>query len=252
MPITRFNSESVVRLLRKRTLATMEDLKAALGTAVDMTVFRKLREIEYMTSYSHSGRFYALTQAADFDSRGLWTLRDVHFSRFGSLIDTVEHFVLESDAGVFASELASALLVEVKDPLLNLFRSERIAREEVDGLYLYCSPDRGWQRQQLLARRTAVPAEPFGAVPRQGTLDETKAAIILFLSSLNEKQRRLFAGLESLRLGPGNDQRIADWTGLDVHTVAKGRHELHERDLKLDRIRRPGAGRPSVEKKRPK
>jgi hypothetical protein len=216
------------------------------------TVFRKLRDIEYMTSYSHSGRFYALKQMADFDLRGLWSYRDVHFSQFGSLIDTVEHFVLQSDAGVFASELSTVLKVEVKDPLLKLFRSGRIAREELDRLYLYCSSDRSRKRLQLLARRTTVPAEPFGAVPRQGTTDETKAAIILFLGSLNERQRRLFAGLESLRLGPGSDQRIAEWTGLDVHTVAKGRHELHQRDLKLDRIRRPGAGRPSVEKKRPK
>lgn len=242
----------IVRLLQKRTLATMVELKAALGTSVDMTVFRKLREIEYMTSYSHSGRFYALKQVADWDSRGLWSYRDVGFSQFGSLIDTVEHFVVQSDAGVLASELATELLVEVKDPLLKLFRSGRIAREDLDGLHLHCSPDRGRRRQQLLARRTAVPAEPFGEVPRQGTSDETKAAIILFLSTLNEKQRRLFAGLESVRLGPGSDQRIAHWTGLDVHTVAKGRHELREQDLKLDRIRRPGAGRPSVEKKRQK
>jgi hypothetical protein len=39
MPTTKlFDSESIVRLLRKRTLATMDELKAALGTAVDMTV----------------------------------------------------------------------------------------------------------------------------------------------------------------------------------------------------------------------
>ena len=77
-----------------------------------------------------------------------------------------------------------------------------------------------------------------------------KAAIILFLSVLDEKQRRLFAGLESLRLGRGGDRRIAAWTGLDPHTVAKGRTELQEHDVQLGRVRRPGGGRPSAEKKR--
>ena len=38
-------------------------------------------------------------------------------------------------------------------------------------------------------------------------------------------------------------------TGLDMHTIAKGRSELIERDVHLERIRRPGAGRPALEKK---
>jgi hypothetical protein len=144
--------------------------------------------------------------------------------------------------------------VEVKDPLLKLVRAGRIARVELGGLYLYCAPDSARRRQQILARRTAGPEEPFGVVRglNAEASEETKAAIILFLSSLNEKQRRLYAGLESIRMGRGGDQRIASWTGLDVHTIGKGRRELLERDLELERIRKPGAGRRSVEKKRPK
>jgi hypothetical protein len=69
---------------------------------------------------------------------------------------------------------------------------------------------------------------------------------------LNEKQRRLYAGLESLKLGYGGDRRIAEFIGLDPHTVAKGRRELLEQDLALDRIRKAGGGRKGAEKKRPK
>ncbi len=39
-----FHADSLVVLLRKKRIATIEQLKAALGTSVDMTVFRKLRE----------------------------------------------------------------------------------------------------------------------------------------------------------------------------------------------------------------
>lgn len=249
-----FRAEAIVQLLRKRTVSTMANMKSALGTQVDMTVFRKLRTIEYLSSYSHGGRFYTLLELAAFDARGLWRHRDVRFSKFGSLIDTAEHFVLRAESGVFAPELAAELGVEVKDPLLKLVRAGRIAREEFAGLYLYCSRDSARRRQQLLTRRTAVPEEPFGKVfgPSAEASEETRAAIILFLSSLNEKQRRLYAGVESIRMGRGGDQRIARWTGLDVHTVARGRRDLLERDVKLERVRKPGAGRRSVEKKRPK
>jgi hypothetical protein len=249
-----FQAETLVRLLRKRTLATMADMKSALGTKVDMTVFRKLRTLEYLSSYSHGGRYYTLLKLAEFDERGLWRHRDVRFSRFGSLIDTAERFVLRAERGLLAPELAAELGVAVKDPLLKLVRTARLAREDWAGLYLYCSPDPARRRAQVLSRRTAVPEEPFGEVsgPSAEASEETRAAIILFLSSLNEKQRRLYAGVESIRMGRGGDQRIARWTGLDVHTVARGRHELLERDLELERIRKRGAGRRSVEKKRPR
>jgi hypothetical protein len=79
-----FRAQTLVQLLRRRTIATMADMKTALGTAVDMTVFRKLRTIEYLSSYSHGGRFYALLELAVFDARGLWHHREARFSKFGS------------------------------------------------------------------------------------------------------------------------------------------------------------------------
>ena len=82
--------------------------------------------------------------------------------------------------------------------------------------------------------------------------DELKAATALVYSTLDEKQRRLCAGLESLRLGYGGDRKIANLLRMNVHTVAKGRKELLLEDLDLERIRKPGGGRKSIKKKRPR
>jgi hypothetical protein len=246
-----FKSEAVLELFREQPVATMEELKAALGTSVDMTVFRKLREIGYFSSYSHRGKFYTTAGVARFDKRGLWSCRGVRFSARGSLIDTAEDFVVNSSTGYFASELSSELGVEVKDPLVSLVRQRRLAREKVAARYLYCCADPVRRRQQVLARQMPVDEEPFGKLAASGIVasEEIKAAIILFLSTLDEKQRRLYAGLEALRLGRGGDQRIAEITGLDVHTVGKGRQELIDRDVDLERTRRIGGGRKPVEKK---
>jgi len=78
--------------------------------------------------------------------------------------------------------------------------------------------------------------------------DELKAAIVLFFSVLNEKQRRLYAGLESFKWGHGGDRKIADLFGLDVGTVAKGRHDLLTQDFEREMIRKAGGGRKSVKK----
>lgn len=246
-----FSADALARLLRRRTIATMDELKAALGSSVDMTVFRKLRTLAYLASYSHRGKYYALEETAQFDERGLWAFRGVRFSRFGSLVDTVEAFVARASRGHLASELSSELGVEVKQPLLGLVRAGRLARDEVAGLYLYCSADRGRRREQLLARKLPAAEEAaFAPLRERGSeSNEAKAAIVLFMSLLDERQRRLFAGLEALRLGRGGDRAVAEATGLDPHTIAKGRQELLAHDVLVDRSRRPGAGRKAIEKK---
>ncbi len=76
--------------------------------------------------------------------------------------------------------------------------------------------------------------------------------MILFFSLLDEKQRRLYAGLEAIRLGYGGERRIVELLGLDAHTVARGRGELLGGKIDRARVRRGGGGRKSVEKKRPK
>jgi hypothetical protein len=228
----------------------MPQMKAALGTTVDMTVFRQLRELPYFSSYSHRGRFYTLEGLAKFDERGLWLYKGVQFSRFGSLIDTVEQFVTRSARGYLTSELGAELQIEVKQPLYKLVTLQRLSREEISGLYVYCAADFSKRTEQLLQRRTYGTAEalPFYRDALAQTSDDTKAAIILFLSTLDERQCRLYAGLESLRLGHGGDSRLAELTGLDVHTIAKGRAELIQHDVQLDRVRRPSAGRPKLKK----
>ena len=148
----RFAADAIVRLLRRRTITTMDELKAALGSSVDVTVFRKLRTLSYLASYSHRGRFYALLEAAVFDARGVWTCRGVHFSRFGSLVDTVEVFVTRAGRGYRAAELAAELQVAVKEPVLTLVRAGRLTRADVAGRYLYCSAERDRGREQRWAR----------------------------------------------------------------------------------------------------
>ena len=86
----RFRAEGLRKLLTAQKVATMADLKEALGTDVDMTVFRKLRELSYLTSYSHRSSYYSLTDVADFDALGLWSFRSVWFSKFGTLVATAE------------------------------------------------------------------------------------------------------------------------------------------------------------------
>ena len=175
-----FHADSIVALLRKQRIATLDGIKDALGTRVDMTVFRKLREIDYVRSYSHRGKYYALQERTDFDARGLWTHRGVRFSRFGSLVDTLEQFALLADRGYIASELAAELAVEVNGPLVQLVRAKRLGRKRVSGVYVYGSPKKGQHSEQIATRQREGSDQVLGIPRGKGVeaTDEAKAAII--------------------------------------------------------------------------
>jgi hypothetical protein len=253
MRLPTFDSKPLRQYLQRHKVATLAELKTTLGTAADLTVFRKLKPLGYRTSYTHRGRFYTLDSIARFGDDGLWSHQGVWFSRQGTLLATAEHFVTHSAQGLFAHELADALHVEVQDALHQLVQTERLRRTETAGLYLYTAPDPFTHRRQFSSRRTAraVPlAANAGAL--QVSPAELQGAIVLFYSLLDEQQRRLFAGLESMRLGHGGDTLLADFLGLDSHTVARGRQQLLDRDIAgPGRTRRQGGGRIRTEKKRP-
>jgi hypothetical protein len=76
--------------------------------------------------------------------------------------------------------------------------------------------------------------------------------INLFLSRLDEQQRRWYVALESKKIGYGGDELLSQVTGLDVETIRRGRREL-DADLAerpTEQVRLEGGGRPTVEKKR--
>jgi hypothetical protein len=246
---TVFSANLLRQFLRRNRIATLPQLKQLLGTEADITVFRKLKELSYRASYSHRGSFYTLDEIAGFDERGLWSFDSVWFSRYGTLVSTAEVCVTQAPAGYFASELEDILHVPVKEPLLRLVEQDRIARQTVSGLYLYCASNPRTRQQQVRARQTLLEQGAASGILSDQMSDELRAAIVLFASVLDEQQRRLYAGLESLQLG--GDRQIADLLHLNPHTVAKGRRQLLAQDVEVDRVRRVGGGRKRVEKKRP-
>ena len=72
--------------------------------------------------------------------------------------------------------------------------------------------------------------------------------INLFLSRLNEPQRRWFAALEAMHIGHGGKQLLAQITGLSPMTIRRGCRELKSGlvDCPAKGMRAPGGGRPAA------
>lgn len=250
----KYSPRAIEKFLKHSKIATLAQLMAELGNPARCTIFRKLEQIEYLSSYSHRGKYYTLWSVARFSDLGLWDYHSVRFSRFGNLLDTAQALIHDSEAGYTATELKGVLKVKTKHALTQLYRSDRIQRDRFDSVYVYLSADNHIADRQRKARKIHQKRSSASLIVANPDLaaEEAKAIILLFCSMLDERQRRLYAGLESLKLGYGGDAHIASLLGMAPHTVARGRKELISGDLSSDRIREKGGGRLAQEKKRPK
>ena len=78
------------------------------------------------------------------------------------------------------------------------------------------------------------------------TEDEIAARFVKIRPYLDERQRRLWLGVEAQALGAGGVPVVARATGADVKTVRRGRSELEAGAEPDGRVRGPGGGRPSA------
>jgi hypothetical protein len=150
--------EALRRLFRRRHIADLDQLCTALGTRSRMTVFRRLSTVGYLSSYSHSGRYYTLRDLPAFDSDGLWQHRGVLFSRDGTLTRTLVRLVEEADAGQCHRELQLRVRLRVHNTLSALVADHRLGRAPLAGEYLYTSAAAPRAAAQLARRMQLGPA----------------------------------------------------------------------------------------------
>ena len=147
------SKETLRKLATKRSVFDLDALFDALGTRSRMTVFRRLRQVGYLSSFTHGGRFYTLEEIPQFDELGLWFHRDIGFSQAGTLKETVVLQVEKTSEGRTHEELQHLLRVRAHNTLLELLRQGRIGRERLQDVYLYVSADSKRAAEQVAARK---------------------------------------------------------------------------------------------------
>ncbi len=187
---------------KKERVVMLPDIYALLGTTSRMSAFRRLRDLNYLSSFSHVGRYYTLPGVTNFDPQGLWFYEEVGFSRFGNLKETVIHLIDQSVAGKTHEELEKQLHLRVHNTLLELVRSGKIAREAFEGVFVYLSLCADRVQQQLVNRREGVGDTAQDVLP-DGIVIEVLAEIIrgnrvqidqsIILSRLAQKGIRISA-----------------------------------------------------------
>ena len=195
---------------------TLEQLQNALGQPSRRTTFRYLRQVRYLRSYNHNGRFYTARDPARFDRFGLFSLGAVHFSRDGSLATTVQRLVEDSPDGCTDKQLRALLHVPVHPFLLAAVRQGRARRERVGGVYVYLSAAPQTGAEQLRARqasRAASRSSELAAAFQPDVIIEVLLVLVRHPRSLPaEVARRLQGHSPPIRLA--QVQAVFDRFGL--------------------------------------
>lgn len=161
------STERLLRLFKTTPVMQMPDIERAIGERSPRSLFRDLASIGYLSSYTHTGRYYTLRSLADFDKDGLWLFNGIGFSRDGTLKATVWRLVDSSTAGHTQQELRLRLGVRVHNPLLDLVQSRELARESIRGEYVYAASAKRRaatqlrRRQELAAKSAPAPPIPL-------------------------------------------------------------------------------------------
>jgi hypothetical protein len=169
--------QDVVRWLRQEKVATMQQIRQHFDIS-HMTVARALSKHGYCTSYNHNAKYYTLDGIPHFDDWGLWTFRDVHFSKHGTFKKTLATLVEQSPAGRTTRELNARLHADVGHTLSRLVKEGRLACQPLSGRQVvYLAADPQQQRQQFRRRQAEQVAPPPLGLPAGMAVEDVLAVL---------------------------------------------------------------------------
>jgi hypothetical protein len=138
---------------KKNKIAKVIELFILIKTKSRMTIFRRLSELKYLSSYTHAGSYYTLPNIPNFDSSGLWYFNEIGFSQNGNLKETLIYLIEKSESGKTHDELEMQLHVRVQNALLDLIHSNKICRTKIANIYLYTVRDATQAKKQIQYRK---------------------------------------------------------------------------------------------------
>jgi hypothetical protein len=156
--VVKFNNEklkSVFNFLEDIRVFTLDQLMASLKCSMP-TARLKLKQWQAYTSYNQNSRYYALPTVPHFDENGLWFYKNIFFSQYGNLRDTVVHLINNSPSGLTGNEIGDLVNLSPRSFLHHFREVVGIQRQKVEGVYAYYSDDPGRYKVQFQNRSGAV------------------------------------------------------------------------------------------------
>ena len=156
MRLNQNTPSKIQTLLLKNTVMPLKKLQHECSGRSRRSLFRDLKKIEVISSYTHSGQYHALKKTARFDKNGFWFFQDIGFSQYGTLKETLVHMISHSQVGMTHKELRTLCRIEVQKPMTDLVNTNTVTRQLLPSrIYVYVSADKS-QAEEQFQRRLAI------------------------------------------------------------------------------------------------
>ena len=156
------------KLLQSKIVMSIKQIRYELAGRPRSSLFRDLKEIECLTSYSHAGQYHSLKSKVKFNVDGLWFYEQACFSRHGTLKNTLKRIISNSPAGMTHKELKTLLHIQVQNPLTHLVKINKLQRRVLaEQIFVYLSYDEPQALEQWQKRLDINDKPLSGALPAE-------------------------------------------------------------------------------------
>ena len=184
------------KALRKMRVATIEELCSETGRAA-ITVKQALAKLDYLTSYDHNSRFYALRSTCRFNRYDIWKHPKASFTSHGTLAVLVVALIDTSGEGYRASELEAITGVAVSGVLRQLAKKGQLLRVRAERGYVYFAAH-GKQKQRTQAKSRFGDLEALSHVDEKASTEDINKTITILLEIIRSRPRTIRALSETL------------------------------------------------------
>jgi hypothetical protein len=159
-----------------KKILTVTELSEILQCS-QITVHRRLKEWNALTSYNKNGRYYTIRTIPEFDKHGIWQYRDIYFSRYGTLKNTIVALASKSREGMNHAELSEILGLNPKCFMARFKELPGLKKERYKNCIIYFS---GNSEKYEAQKRNRFP--PEGAATK---LPQDAQAIIILVELIH-------------------------------------------------------------------
>ena len=130
------------KLLQSKKVMSLKQIRHEIPDRPRSSLFRDLKKVELLTSYSHAGQHHALKSMVRFNPNGLWFYEKISFSKYGTLKNTLIQITSNSPTGMTHKELKTLLRIQVQNPLTHLIKTHLLQRRSLaDQVFVYLAND---------------------------------------------------------------------------------------------------------------
>ena len=135
-------SNLIRKQLQSKKVMSLKEIRHEIPDRPRSSLFRDLKKLELLTSYSHAGQYHALKSMVKFNSNGLWFYEKISFSKHGTLKNTLVQIISNSPVGMTHKELKTLLRIQVQNPLTHLIKTDVLQRRTIaDQVFVYLAHD---------------------------------------------------------------------------------------------------------------